>query len=383
MTVSDSVVFLITGLNRGGAEAQLLLLARELVSRGWKVTVVCLISGGPLRSEFEDLGCEVRSLGMRRGFPDPRGVLRLTRILRRVRPAILHSHMVHANLLARICRLLAPVPVLISTAHSISEGGRWRELAYRLTDPLADLTTIISNAAAERYVQVGAVPSHKLKMVPNGVSLEQFGRNESVRASLRKSLALGDKFVWLAVGRLDVPKDYSNMLNAVSRLSSDSMLLIAGDGPLRSSTLQLAAELGLSKRVRFLGLRDDVAKLMAGADAYVMSSAWEGLPMVLLEAAASSVPIVATDVGGNREIVCDGVNGFLVPGKDSAALANAMTAMEQLSDESRRGLGVAGRAHVSRRYSLSAVVDEWEAIYRSLLEKQYDRRFWERPVASA
>ena len=215
MTVSDSMVFLITGLNRGGAEAQLLLLARELVSRGWKVTVVCLSTGGPLRSEFEDLGCEVRSLGMRRGFPDPRGVLRLTRILRRVRPAILHSHMVHANLLARICRLLAPVPVLISTAHSISEGGRWRELAYRLTDPLADLTTIISNAAAERYVQVGAVPSHKLKWFRTGYLSNNSKPMAKCDPSLRKSLALGDKFLWLAVGRLDVPKDYSNLLNAV------------------------------------------------------------------------------------------------------------------------------------------------------------------------
>jgi glycosyltransferase involved in cell wall biosynthesis len=381
--MSDSVVFLITGLNRGGAEAQLLLLARELVSRGWKVTVVCLISGGPLRSEFEDLGCEVKSLGMRRGVPDPRGMLRLARILRRVRPTILHSHMVHANLLARICRLLVPVPVLISTAHSITEGRRWRELAYRLTDPLANLTTLVSNAAARRYMQVGAVPSHKLKMVPNGVAIERFGRNGSARASLRRSLAVGGRFVWLAVGRLDVPKDYSNMLSAVSRLPADSLLLIAGDGPLRLSISQVAADLGLSKRVLFLGMRSDIANLMAAADAYVMSSAWEGLPMVLLEAAASSLPIVATDVGGNREIVRDGVNGFLVPGKDSVALAEAMLAMERLSDESRLTMGAAGRAHVSTHYSLSAVVDEWEAIYRSLLEKQYDRESWEQPVARA
>jgi glycosyltransferase involved in cell wall biosynthesis len=380
---TDSVVFLITGLNRGGAEGQLLLLARELVSRGWKVTVVCLIAGGPLRCEFERLGCEVTSLGMPRGVPDPRGILRLARILRRERPTVLHSHMVHANLLARICRVLAPVPVVICTAHSITEGGRWREVAYRFTDPLADLTTLVSNAAAERYVQMRAVPSHKLRMVPNGVLVERFRRDERERAKVRASLAPGDRFVWLAVGRLDVPKDYCNMLNAISRLPDSSMLLIAGDGPLRSSISQLASELGLSKRVHFLGMRNDVADLMAAADAYVMSSAWEGLPMVLLEAAASSLPIVATDVGGNREVVRDGVSGFLVAAKDSAALAEAMLAMERLPRESRVTMGAAGRAHVTRHYSLAAVVDEWETIYRSLQEKQYDRRPWEQPVARA
>ena len=161
------------------------------------------------------------------------------------------------------------------------------------------------------------------------------------------------------------------------------MLLIAGDGPLRSSISQLADDLGLFKRVQFLGMRNDVAELMAAVDAYVMSSAWEGLPMVLLEAAASSLPIVATDVGGNREIVRDGVNGFLVPGKNSVALAEAMLAMERLPSESRLSMGAVGRAHVSRHYSLPVVVDEWERIYRSLLEKQYDRRPWEQPVARA
>ena len=258
-----------------------------------------------------------------------------------------------------------------------------RELAYRLTDSLADLTTIISDAAAQRYVRVGVVPRHKLTVVPNGVRIERFAKDEQQKPRLRKTLALEDKFIWLAVGRLDVQKDYSNLLHAMSRLPANSVLLIAGDGPLRQLATQLVTDLGLSSRVRFLGIRKDVAKLMTAADAYVMSSAWEGLPMALLEAAASDLPLVATDVGGNREIICEGVSGFLVPAKDSAALAETMLKMERLSEDSRRAMGVAGRAHVSKHYSLSAVVDEWEAIYRSLLEKHYDRRPWEQHVARA
>jgi glycosyltransferase involved in cell wall biosynthesis len=380
---SRSILFLITGLYRGGAETQLLLLTRELTSRGWAPKVVSMISGGSLNTDFENSGISVRSLGMPRGVPDPRGIVRLASIIRQERPAILHTHMVHANLLGRISKIFAPVPVVVSTAQNIREGGLWTQWAYRITDSLVDLTTNVSHAAVERYASVGAVPRGKLKMIPNGVVFQNFGPDLESRVGLRKELGIEGRFAWLAVGRLEVQKDYPNLLNAVSRLSRREVLLVAGEGALGSFLKQLATDLGIQERVRFLGIRKDVPKLMAAADAYVMTSAWEGLPMVLLEAAASSLPIVATDVGGNREIVRDGVGGFLVPGKDSTALAEAMLTMERLSDGSRRAMGDAGRAYVSKHYGLSAVVDEWEAVYRSLLEKQYDRAPGERSVARA
>ena len=367
----NRVLFLATGLNRGGAETQLLCLARELVFRGWELSVVSMISGGALDGELEDAGIRVSSLGMRRGIPDPRAVFRLVRILRQERTAILHTHMVHSNLLGRVTRLFAQVPVVISTAHSITEGARWRELAYRITDPLADLTTIVSNAAAARYIRIGAVPERKLKTVPNGVQLEAFMPNPENRAKLRADLGVGHQFVWLAVGRLDTPKDYPNLLAATAQLRNEHhVLLIAGDGPLRQPIELLAAELGISEKVRFLGIRKDIPQLMAAADAYVMSSAWEGLPMVLLEAAASALPIVSTAVGGNSEIVHDEVNGFLVPANNSEALADAMQRMEHLPAEPRLSMGLAGRDHVAKHYSLSAVVDQWEEIYHSLLQRK-------------
>jgi glycosyltransferase involved in cell wall biosynthesis len=289
--------------------------------------------------------------------------------------------MVHANLLGRVSRLFAPIPVVISTAHSVSEGGRWRELAYRVTDGLADLTTIVSRAAAQRYMSVGAVPSHKLKVVPNGVLLQSFRSDTEARSRLRTNLGIGDRFTWLAVGRLDTPKDYPNLLTAAARLSKRSVLLIAGDGPLRTSMEQFAADLRISDRIRFLGIRKDIPALMAAADAYVMSSAWEGLPMVLLEASASALPIVATDVGGNNEIVLDGISGFLVSAKNPGALAAAMLRTEQLSADSCRSLGLAGREHVAKHYSLSSVVDQWEQIYGSLLRREYQYLPHSQPIS--
>ena len=370
VTKFRSVLFVITGLYRGGAEAQLVLLARELLARGWEVKVVSMTSGGSLQADLEDIGIPVFTLGMRRGVPDPRAVPRLVRLLRREQPTILHTHMVHSNLLGRMARFLTRVPVVISTSHSITEGGQWREWAYRITDPLVDLTTIVSNSAAARYIRVGAVPSGKLKMVPNGVQLETYAAGARIRLTQRADLDLGDQFVWLAVGRLDTPKDYPNLLASLARLKSrHHILLIAGDGPLRQQVENFATELGISEKVRFLGIRKDVPQLMAAADAYVMSSAWEGLPMVLLEAAASALPIIATTVGGNEEIVGDAVSGFLVPPNNSSALADAMQRMEDLPAEERRSMGLAGRDHIAKHYSLSGVVDKWEEIYHALLQR--------------
>jgi glycosyltransferase involved in cell wall biosynthesis len=329
----------------------------------------------PPKAYVEDLeaaGIPVFSLGIRRKLPDPRPVLRLARIIRKWRPDIVHSHMVHANLLARIVRFLAPIPVLICSARSIDEGGRFREILYRLTDSLCDLTTQVSHAGLERYVRVGAVPRHKIRYIPNGVDTERFKPNLEDRLKFRKELGV-EGFVWLAVGRFDPPKDYPSMLQAFARVvhkHSNTILLIAGDGPLRKTMENLARELGIEKRTKFLGIRRDIPQLMNAADAYVMSSSWEGMPNVLLEASATGLPIVATDVGGNREIVLDGVTGFLVPPRNPEALARAMLRIMDLSDEERKEMGKRARKHIEVKFNLDRVVDLWEILYYELLEKK-------------
>lgn len=372
------VLFVITGLAYGGAETQLVHLATRLKARGWGARVVSLTPPKAYVQELEAAGVPVSSLGIRGKAPDPRPVFRLAKMIRTWRPQIVHSHMVHANLVARLVRLLAPVPVLICTAHSIDEKGqrasdRLRKMAYRLTDPLCDLTTQVSQAGLERYVRIGAVPRHKIRYLPNGVDTERFRPDPELRACLRQELGLETAFAWLAVGRFDVPKDYANLLQAfayVAQARPEAQLLIAGDGPLRPSMEQLANDLGITDRVKFLGIRRDIPALMNAADAYVMSSAWEGMPNVLLEAAASGLPIVATDVGGNSEVVIDGKTGFLVPPKDPEALAQAMVRLMGLPQEERRRVGEAARQYVEANYSLDRVVDQWEALYREFLAQK-------------
>ncbi len=365
------VLFVITGLSVGGAETQLCRTAIQLSRRGWKVRIVTLLPPKAYVEELKRWDIPVATLNIQRKRPDPRPALHLSRIFRAWKPDIVHSHMVHANLLARASRLLVPVPVLISSARSIYEGSRLREILYRLTDPLCDITTHVCQAGAERYVRIGAVPAHKMRHIPNGVDADAFRPDPSLREQMRRELGMERAFVWLAVGRLETPKDYPNLLNAfafIYRQHSDSRLLIAGDGPLRVDMENLASSLGIETAVRFLGVRRDIARLMNAADAYVMSSSREGLPNVLLEAHATALPIVATDVGGNREAVRDGVSGIIVPPRDPSALAEAMIRLMQMDTSHRREMGEAGREHIVQNYSMEAVVQRWEQLYRELLE---------------
>lgn len=323
--------------------------------------------------ELEKAGISVYSLDIQRKIPDPRPILRFARLIRSLEPDIVHSHMVHANLLARLVRPIVPVPLLICTAHSTLEGGRFRELLYRLTDSLCDLTTQVSQEGLERYVRIGAVPKNKIRYTPNGIDADLFSPDPEVRKRMRGELEIESAFVWVAVGRFDPPKDYPNMLKAFSRVNQDNqdtLLIIVGDGPLRSVIEEQAQDLGLKDCVRFLGIRRNIPELMNAADGYVMSSGWEGLPMVLLEAHAMGLPIVATDVGGNRDVVKDVETGFLVPPKDPGALAGAMLRLMGLSEEERRRMGEKGRRYIEATYSIDRVVEMWEELYRELLAEK-------------
>jgi glycosyltransferase involved in cell wall biosynthesis len=364
------IAFLATSTLMGGAEVQVLTLATQLKARGHETTIISLIPPGPLDDEARKLGISTHSLGMRPGIPDPRALFRLARKLHAWQPDILHSHMVHANLLARLVRPLTQIPVLICTVHNMDEGGAFRMGAYRLTNRLADLTTIISHAAADRFVRIGAIPRHRLRVLPNGVDISRFRPRPELRSAMRKELGIGDEFLWLAVGRFEPAKDYPTMLSAFAELVAHrprTVLALAGRGVLQEAMERKAESIGLKGLVRFLGLRRDVPELMGAADAYVMSSAWEGLPMVLLEAASTGLPIVATDVGGNKEVVVDGETGRLVPPRDATALGLAMRRAMDMPRAELQAMGARGRAHVSEQYGLSRIVDMWETTYRELL----------------
>ena len=286
---------------------------------------------------------------------------------------VVHAHMIHASLLTRVARLLAPMPVLISTGHNEDEEGTWRYVAARITHRAADIITYVSEGAARQAARRGAAPIDRIQVVPNGIDVSPYALAPAVRRRTRAALGIEGRFTWMAIGRLAVQKDYPTLLAAfriVLRDHPQAKLLIAGDGPLGTELEAAIGDLGLRNDVALLGLRTDVRDLLQASDAYVMSSAWEGLPIALLEAAASTLPIVATAVGGNAEVVLDGVSGLIVPPRDPAALASAMVAIMAFDEAHRAALGTAGRSHVQGRYGLDEVVETWITIYERALERR-------------
>lgn len=363
------IVLVTTSMMRGGAEIQVCLLARELWRRGHTVHVVTMRDPEGYGEELTDLGIPLTSLSMHRGVPNPGAVVRLVRLLRALKPDVVHAHMVHANLLARVSRLFARVPVVISTAHSINEGGGWRDHAYRLTDGLSDLTTNVCTAGVRRYVESGAVPINKIRRVVNGLEVAPFECDAQARQRVRSELGVEDHFTWLAAGALEDVKDYPLMLDAfvqVAASNPQARLLIASDGSMRADLESLHASLDLTDNVHFLGLRSDVADLMSAADAFVMTSKWEGLPMVLLEASVARLPIVSTCVGGTDEVVTP-ASGILVGTREAGDVAKAMLHVMSLSEAERAVMGDAGYEHVVANFRLEDVVSTWIETYREFL----------------
>lgn len=358
----------IPGIDRiGGAERQVILLAKGLCRRGWRISVVALTgSGGAAANELTASGVSFLSLGMRKGLADPRGWLRFRNWLRLKRPDVVHAHLPHAAWLARGSRLATSMPVLIDTLHSSSTGSWARAFFYRASAGLPDRVTAVSRAVAETHLDAGMVGKDKLIVLPNGVDVDVWRPDLAVRTALRAEFGFEHAFLWLAAGRLDPVKDYPTLLHAFAGVPTPACLIIAGTGPLQDELQQLARELGIQDRVRFLGFEANVLKWMQAADGFVQCSQWEGLPMALLEAGACSLAAVATDVPGTREVIVNGENGWLAEAGSPSSVRDAMVRRMQASEESDRAMGQRARTVVLERFSLVAVLDRWEKLYNGL-----------------
>jgi glycosyltransferase involved in cell wall biosynthesis len=242
---------------------------------------------------------------------------------------------------------------VINTIHSLAESSRksdviWRrDLLYRLTALLPDMSVAVSQAAADRHIGAKCIKRGRLRVIPNGIDTKVYHPAQRLQSR---------EFTWLAVGRLHWKKDYPTLLKAFAELGR-GRLLIAGAGPEEAELRRTAPP-----RVEFLGQRSDTHELMRNADAFVLSSVVEGLPVALLEAAASGLPAVATDAGGVRETD----PAFLVPTRDPAALGRAMQTLMDMPDAQRAGLGMEARSRAVANWDWSVIVDRWLELYREL-----------------
>ncbi len=325
---SVNLMHIISSFVAGGAEIYVRNLAIGLQHRGYKTTVIALDGFGqddPRRYRFQQqfiAGLEARGVACgvvgSRARRDPLwAVKRCRAIIGEADPALIHAHLTFAAVFSCLSARGRPI---VFTHHSTpvrSVAAHRFFLAKRLARYIA-----VSESGRAALLDTASIRADQVITIVNGIDLAAY------RAAPQRADD-GEPLTVIAVGRLSPPKNYPLLLHAMANVAASCRqrqtpvprLRIVGEGPERRRLERLRDDLGLARDVEFLGLRDDVAALLRAADVYAMSSAWEGLSIALIEALAAGLPIVATDVGGNREVVEDGVCGFLTNPGDAADLA--------------------------------------------------------------
>jgi len=368
------IAYVLTSLGMGGAEKQVVGLAARMSERGH---IVALVSLMPPKAEEWPTSVEVLYLNIRKNpWSVIAGLLRARAFLREFRPDILHSHSFHANMLTRLLVLLVPGSAVISTVHNVYEGGKLRMLAYRVTDRLSRRTVAVSQAAADRFVRLGAVPAGRCAVVTNGIDVQEFAPDRERRWRMREDMGVTAEFVWLASGRIVVAKDYPNLLRALvilRKTHSNAQVWVAGGwaGKDMARLIEFPEFHRVEPMIRWLGLRRDLPALLDAADGFVSSSAWEGMPLAVGEAMAMGKQVVATDVGGVRELV--GAEGRLVPPKDPAALASAMLEVMRADSSVGEANGMEARERICVLFNMDTKPNEWESLYLGALESKGKR----------
>jgi glycosyltransferase involved in cell wall biosynthesis len=356
----------------GGAERRLIDLARHVDPRRFALVFCVLSSGGPLVDELRDRGFACHVLGVRSGRGYPLALLRLVRLLRALRPHIVHGQIRYASFMAALAGRLARVPAVVASRTYTARLGR-HDVLDAWTSRLVDLTIAVSQASADAVRRAGWAAEDRLRVVPNGIDLDAFtAPSPAAVARAARDLGLEGWRVVGTVGHLHAIKGHRDLLEAVRavvRAHPRTKLLLVGDGPLDRELAALADGYGLSDHVVFAGFRRDVAVLLATMDVFVLPSLNEGMSHALLEAMALGKPVVATAVGGNREVVEAESTGLLVPAGDPEALARAVRRLLEDGALAAR-LGDAARSTTRARFSDRRMADEYFGIYDALLPRR-------------
>ena len=344
-------------LNTGGLERLLSDFSRLHNRDQFHLDFVAMKTVGKFADEIQENDCSVTQLQEGSRW---RHIHELSQFLKANKIDVVHTHNTYPHINATIAARWAGVPVVVNTRHGQRLGHGFKSrVQYRFASWLTDCIVNVSDDAARLCRETDGIAEKKIKRIWNGIDIEKF----TFTGPQQKPTAI-------SVARLSPEKDFTTLLKSVAIVVQqipDFQLTMVGDGQERADLEQLTAELNLTNHVTFLGDRSDVPQLLAEAGFFVSSSLSEGISLTLLEAMAVGLPIVATAVGGNPEIVDEGVTGMLVPSANPEKLAEAIISMCQ-QQHNWQTIGEQGRDRVATHFEIRRMVKDYEQLYLKIFK---------------
>lgn len=369
------ILHILGSARRGGTEIMTTRLVSHM-SSAFQNEFCFLMKKGPIGEELEHEGFKVYYLPLTNPWAIPTVALRLYRLLRANRYDILHLYGLKADSLGRILGKLSGHKRILGGLRSKYPSGikkPWTLWLDRLTFGLS-LGYVSNSQAAIDFLAAHGYDRRKFWLIHNGIDIKPFyGRSEAEKEAIRQEYDLPlDRLIITCVANLRSPKGHEYLIQALSELKNegpDFLTLLVGDGLLHGKLEELVRELGLEKQVRFLGSKDreEIPKILAITDIFVLPSLWEGLPTAIIEAMAAGCPVVATAVAGTPEVVVDCETGFLVNSRDPEALGQKMAKLLKDS-QLRQEMGQAGMKRIEEHFRLEKMVRGYEALYRHLMD---------------
>lgn len=372
------VVHIIKVTGIAGAENHLLTLLPGLIARGADISLIALVEPSnpveELAKAADALGIPFRRMIIQR-HSDVALINRLRRVFRQFKPDIVHTHLVHADSYAIPAAKLARVPIIISSRHNDNQFRR--RLVFKVVNSglwrMTNAGIAISEALRRFTTEVEGAPERKITTIHYGLKFPvEVIEPKTARATLRESLNLPSNALIIgAACRLVEQKGLRYGIEAFASIAADfpdAHLVIAGEGNQRSLLQSLAKSKGIAKRVHFIGWRADLSQVLAGFDIFLAPSLWEGFGLVLLEAMARRLPIIASNVSAIPEIVAHQETGILTPPRDIPALADAMRTL--ISDEALRyHMGLMGEDRLETHFDAEIMIDKTLQLYQQLSKK--------------